>query len=324
MAVPLHPSPCSPTHLPSLSSSFLPFSKTPSDVHAYQLYLYYPNQKNPSVYWITPFTRLKDLPIPFFSYLHFPSSPLRRTSSSLSLWELLQGHFPAFLHVQGQLMGGKGGFGSMLRAQGGRMSSKKSTNFDACRDLNGRRLKTVKEAKKLCLAQEKHSQLKLKQKHLFLNHATGTVATSILPLSSEHDQDHAHAHAHTHSIPSSSSASVTEPTLAPTKRKDDHGFDQQTNLLRKGIHEATQWAFQSSSSSSSSSSPTSSSFSKETKTIPFSVSTTSSTTLTPPSSSDTSSPHFSSASFPLAKEEKPSPLAFWDEPFLSSSDSNEE
>lgn len=47
-----------------------------------------------------------------------------------------------------RLSGGKGGFGSMLRAQGGRMSSQKSTNTDACRDLSGRRIKTVNEAKK--------------------------------------------------------------------------------------------------------------------------------------------------------------------------------
>ncbi|KAG0246692.1 telomere stability and silencing-domain-containing protein [Mortierella sp. GBAus27b] len=48
-----------------------------------------------------------------------------------------------------RLNGGKGGFGSMLRAQGGRMSSQKSTNTDACRDLSGRRIKTVNDAKKM-------------------------------------------------------------------------------------------------------------------------------------------------------------------------------
>jgi len=47
------------------------------------------------------------------------------------------------------LPGGKGGFGSMLRAQGNRMNSKKTTNNDACRDLSGRRLKTVRAAEKL-------------------------------------------------------------------------------------------------------------------------------------------------------------------------------
>ncbi|KAI8139889.1 telomere stability and silencing-domain-containing protein [Fennellomyces sp. T-0311] len=47
------------------------------------------------------------------------------------------------------LLGGKGGFGSMLRAQGGRMNAQKTTNFEACRDLQGRRIRTVNETKKL-------------------------------------------------------------------------------------------------------------------------------------------------------------------------------
>ena len=50
-----------------------------------------------------------------------------------------------------RLPGGKGGFGSQLRAAGGRMNSKRNgqNNNDSCRDLNGRRLSTIKEAKKL-------------------------------------------------------------------------------------------------------------------------------------------------------------------------------
>jgi hypothetical protein len=47
-----------------------------------------------------------------------------------------------------RLLGGKGGFGSQLRAAGGRMSSRKTGNNASCRDLNGRRLSTVKEAQK--------------------------------------------------------------------------------------------------------------------------------------------------------------------------------
>ncbi|KAG8824686.1 hypothetical protein FRC17_009041 [Serendipita sp. 399] len=47
------------------------------------------------------------------------------------------------------LPGGKGGFGSQLRAAGGRMSSQKTSNNDSCRDLSGRRLSTLKEAKRL-------------------------------------------------------------------------------------------------------------------------------------------------------------------------------
>lgn len=53
-----------------------------------------------------------------------------------------------FLRLSVKLHGGKGGFASQLRAQGGRMSSNKATNNDSCRDLNGRRLSTIKEAQK--------------------------------------------------------------------------------------------------------------------------------------------------------------------------------
>lgn len=47
-----------------------------------------------------------------------------------------------------RLRGGKGGFGSQLRAAGGRMSSQKTSNNDSCRDLSGRRLSTIKTAKR--------------------------------------------------------------------------------------------------------------------------------------------------------------------------------
>ncbi|KAF2745851.1 hypothetical protein M011DRAFT_469112 [Sporormia fimetaria CBS 119925] len=49
------------------------------------------------------------------------------------------------------LCGGKGGFGSILRAQGGRMSSRKKQGEQngSSRNLDGRRLRTVNEAKAL-------------------------------------------------------------------------------------------------------------------------------------------------------------------------------
>jgi hypothetical protein len=51
------------------------------------------------------------------------------------------------------LCGGKGGFGSILRAQGGRMSSRKKQSGEqqhgSSRNLDGRRLRTVAEAKAL-------------------------------------------------------------------------------------------------------------------------------------------------------------------------------
>jgi len=45
------------------------------------------------------------------------------------------------------LNGGKGGFGSMLRAIGAQIQ--KTTNHEACRDLNGRRLRDVNEEKRI-------------------------------------------------------------------------------------------------------------------------------------------------------------------------------
>lgn len=46
-----------------------------------------------------------------------------------------------------RLLGGKGGFGSMLRAIGAQIE--KTTNRDACRDLSGRRLRDINEEKRL-------------------------------------------------------------------------------------------------------------------------------------------------------------------------------
>ena len=47
----------------------------------------------------------------------------------------------ATVHLVLGLRGGKGGFGAMLRTAGAR--GVKTTNFDACRDLNGRRLRHI-------------------------------------------------------------------------------------------------------------------------------------------------------------------------------------
>lgn len=71
--------------------------------------------------------------------LSTPLSALRHAQSPLH---------PITLDVCVRVRGGKGGFGSQLRAAGGRMSSGKNTNTDSCRDLSGRRLSTIKEAQK--------------------------------------------------------------------------------------------------------------------------------------------------------------------------------
>ncbi|XP_053618082.1 splicing regulator SDE2 [Plodia interpunctella] len=51
------------------------------------------------------------------------------------------------VRVYKRLLGGKGGFGSMLRAIGAQIE--KTTNREACRDLSGRRLRDINEEKRL-------------------------------------------------------------------------------------------------------------------------------------------------------------------------------
>ena len=47
--------------------------------------------------------------------------------------------------LRGGLQGGKGGFGAMLRIQAKQKGAKKTTDFGACRDLSGRRLRHVND-----------------------------------------------------------------------------------------------------------------------------------------------------------------------------------
>ncbi|XP_011309414.1 protein SDE2 homolog [Fopius arisanus] len=56
-------------------------------------------------------------------------------------------HLSGDVRVIPKLLGGKGGFGSMLRAIGAQIE--KTTNREACRDLSGRRLRDINEEKRL-------------------------------------------------------------------------------------------------------------------------------------------------------------------------------
>ncbi|KAG0556491.1 hypothetical protein KC19_11G057700 [Ceratodon purpureus] len=58
------------------------------------------------------------------------------------------GSFPS-CSVLVRLPGGKGGFGSLLRGAATKAGQKKTSNFDACRDMSGRRLRHVNAEKKL-------------------------------------------------------------------------------------------------------------------------------------------------------------------------------
>uniref|UniRef100_A0A182P9K6 Sde2_N_Ubi domain-containing protein n=1 Tax=Anopheles epiroticus TaxID=199890 RepID=A0A182P9K6_9DIPT len=60
------------------------------------------------------------------------------------------------IRVCERLPGGKGGFGSMLRAIGAQIE--KTTNREACRDLSGRRLRDINEEKRLKAYLEKQQE----------------------------------------------------------------------------------------------------------------------------------------------------------------------
>ncbi|KAF3933328.1 hypothetical protein ABW19_dt0202107 [Dactylella cylindrospora] len=80
------------------------------------------------------------------------SSPVSTLLSSSKDTTAANGTDLLTLRLTVPLCGGKGGFGSQLRAAGGRMSSRKrkgQENNDSCRNLDGRRMRTVKEAKAL-------------------------------------------------------------------------------------------------------------------------------------------------------------------------------
>lgn len=111
----------------------------------------------PSLSLLLPST----LPLSTLSSLLTPLCPPSLQSLSLSSGLSLPApHLPlsalnagggegtVFLRLAVKLLGGKGGFASQLRAQGGKMSSNKNANKDSCRDLNGRRLSTIKAGKK--------------------------------------------------------------------------------------------------------------------------------------------------------------------------------
>ena len=102
---------------------------------------------------LRPATRLADIRLP--DSLAISSTFLRTRSSApldphTTLSDLSHdgSRHPIDLELGVRVLGGKGGFGSQLRAAGGRMSTGKATNVDACRDLSGRRLSTIKEAQR--------------------------------------------------------------------------------------------------------------------------------------------------------------------------------
>lgn len=117
------------------------------------VFLNFPSPLNSLQVQLPLTTLISSLPVPSAlastSYLRSTrSGPLSPCTPLSELIHEDAPNHPITLYVTPRLLGGKGGFGSQLRAAGGRMSSGKATNVDSCRDLSGRRLGTIKEAQR--------------------------------------------------------------------------------------------------------------------------------------------------------------------------------
>ena len=105
------------------------------------------NLSNTSIYYFDEFPRktIKSL----YSELNLNKD----NTYLISEGKLLKENFPLndydnkIIEVRIKLKGGKGGFGSSLRLQ--QATKKQTKNFDACRDLQGRRLRKVNQERQL-------------------------------------------------------------------------------------------------------------------------------------------------------------------------------
>ncbi|CAN6969679.1 hypothetical protein IGI04_032904 [Brassica rapa subsp. trilocularis] len=78
------------------------------------------------------------------------------------------------------LRGGKGGFGSLLRGAATKAGQKKTNNFDACRDMSGRRLRHVNAEKRLEEWKEGEEERRLeKLAHEFLKKQASRVKEGV-------------------------------------------------------------------------------------------------------------------------------------------------
>ncbi|XP_058063771.1 splicing regulator SDE2-like [Anopheles bellator] len=79
---------------------------------------------------------------------------ITQNGRTIASWKTVFSSAP--LCINDRLLGGKGGFGSMLRAIGAQIE--KTTNREACRDLSGRRLRDINEEKRLKAYLEKQQE----------------------------------------------------------------------------------------------------------------------------------------------------------------------
>lgn len=85
--------------------------------------------------------------ISIVDFQNVPESDLFATQNGRPFTEGDVARLDCPVRFASRLCGGKGGFGSMLRAIGAQIE--KTTNREACRDLSGRRLRDIREEQRL-------------------------------------------------------------------------------------------------------------------------------------------------------------------------------
>ncbi|CAL5397678.1 unnamed protein product [Camellia sinensis] len=121
----------------------------------YQVYVKLLNGKHKALNFTSPSIPILSIKSRIREITHIPIHHQRlltgtkqlQDSSSLLLLNGSSSH--PVLHLLLRLRGGKGGFGSLLRGAATKAGQKKTNNFDACRDMSGRRLRHVNAEKKL-------------------------------------------------------------------------------------------------------------------------------------------------------------------------------
>jgi len=112
--------------------------------------------------WVTTTgTRVQELRGRIAAYTGVPGDQLRLKSGGRDLHDEMPLQTDFAVQVLLRVVGGKGGFGAMLRTAG--KNGVKTTNFDACRDLNGRRLRHVNSETQLRQWEAKADERKRKK-----------------------------------------------------------------------------------------------------------------------------------------------------------------
>ncbi|XP_076888552.1 uncharacterized protein LOC143539008 [Bidens hawaiensis] len=140
-------------------------SQSQSQSSVYQVITKLLNGKSQTLNFETPIIPISSIKSKLQTLTSIPPHHQLLTSNGKSLSDATYLHhhkssLPT-IHLSLRLRGGKGGFGSLLRGAATKAGQKKTNNFDACRDMSGRRLRHVNAEKRMeeWVAEEKERKL---------------------------------------------------------------------------------------------------------------------------------------------------------------------